>query len=180
MSGTERDEEFIERARSGDRAAFAVLVGRYQHAIHRYLRHLTGDAEMALDLTQETFVHAYRAIPQTKPGLMFRPWLYRIATNLAHDHLRRQRRVTWLPLPSADRRTAYDDADMVGERDLVARTLAQLRPEERAVLLACGLEGLSYQQAGIVLGGRAEAVRKRYQRAKERFRQIYAALDGQP
>lgn len=177
MDGEQGDERLVERARSGDRAAFASLVERHQQALSSYLLHLTGDREMALDLTQDAFVRAYRALRQTKPGLLFKPWLYRIATNLAYDYLRRQRRFRWVPLGVVDWQSHTDPIAGAGERDLVERTLARLRPDERAVLLLCGLEGVSYPEAATILGGSPEAIRKRFTRAKERFRHIYADLD---
>lgn len=157
--------------------AFACLVERHQQALSSYLLHLTGDHEVALDLTQDAFIRAYRALRQTKPGLLFKPWLYRIATNLAYDYLRRQSRFRWVPLGVVDWQSSADPVAGAGERDLVQRTLARLRPDERAVLLLCGLEGVSYPEAAAILGGNPEAIRKRFARAKERFRQIYAELD---
>ncbi len=177
MGDEQGDERLVERARSGDGVAFACLIERYQQALSGYLLHLTGDREVALDLTQDTFVRAFRALRQTKPGLQFKPWLYRIATNLAYDYLRRQRRFRWLPLGVVDRQSPADPVAGVGEQDLVQRTLVHLQPDERAVLLLCGLEGVSYPQAATILGGSPEAIRKRFTRAKERFRHIYAELD---
>ncbi len=171
------DGELAEEARAGDHTAFAALVTRYQQAIGGYLFRLTGDREVAFDLAQETFVRAYRALGHTRPGLQFKPWLYRIATNLAYDHLRRRRRIAWVSLHGIDRVVHADPPGSVEERDLVQQTLAHLRPDERAVLLLCGLEELSYPEAAAMLGGSAEAIRKRFTRAKEHFRRVYAALD---
>lgn len=169
-------EQLVERARSGDREAFATLVTCYQQAIGGYLRHLTGDEELALDLTQETFVRAFRALPKTRPGLLIQPWLYRIATNLAYDHFRRQRHFTWLPLRMVDHFLRGDTPDAIEERDLVQRALGRMHPEERAVLLICGLEQMPYEQAAAILGGSAAAIRKRFGRAKARFRLLYTEL----
>jgi len=171
------DGELVEEARAGEHAAFAALVTRYQQAIGGYLLRLTGDREVAFDLTQEAFVRAYRALGRTRVGLHFKPWLYRIATNLAYDYLRRRRRIAWVSLHGIDRVVSADPPGSVEECDLVRQTLARLRPDERAVLLLCGLERVSYPDAAAMLGGSSEAIRKRFTRAKEHFRQVYAALD---
>jgi len=171
------DGELVEEARAGDHAAFAALVTRYQQAIGGYLLHLTGDREVAFDLAQEAFVRVYGALGRTRPGLQFKPWLYRIATNLAYDHLRRRRRIAWVSLHGIDRVAHADPPGSVEERDLVQQTLARLRPDERAVLLMCGLEQVSYPEAAAMLGGSSEAIRKRFTRAKEHFRRVYTALD---
>lgn len=177
MSEGQSDGELVEKARAGDHAAFAALVARYQQAIGGYLSHLTGDREAAFDLAQEAFVRAYGALGRTRPQLQFKPWLYRIATNLAYDHLRRRRRIAWVSLRGIDRFAQTDPPCAVEERDLVQQTLARLRPDERAVLLLCGLERVSYAEAVGTLGGTPEAIRKRFTRAKEHFRRVYAALD---
>jgi RNA polymerase sigma-70 factor (ECF subfamily) len=153
-------------------------VERYQQPLGGYLQHLVGDVDAALDLTQDTFVRAYRAIGATPPGLLVRPWLYRIATNLAHDHLRRRRRFAWLPLRVVDHFIGGHRMDAIEDRTLVRQALARLQPDERAVLLLCGLERLTYAEAAAALGGSAEAVRKRFSRAKARFRAAYGELAG--
>lgn len=178
MGNSVSDAQVVERARRGDPAAFETLVEQYQQAIGGYLLHLTGNSEVALDLTQDVFVRAYQAIGQTAPGLLVRPWLYRIATNLARDYLRRRRRLGWLPLDLVDRLFASEVTARVEERDIVRRALARLHPDERIVLLLCGLEELPYEQAAAALGASAEAVRKRFARAKARFRAAYADLEG--
>lgn len=174
-SRRDREElELVERARQGDRGAFAALVERYWQALARYLVHLTGDPETALDLTQDTFVRAYRSIRSTRPGLAVRAWLYRIATNLAYDHLRR-RRIAWLPLRQAERQTVASGVD-VEERELVGQALARLSEIDRAVLLLCGVEQRPYLEVAAILGTSPEAARKQFARAKARFRVVYAEL----
>lgn len=175
---TDDEACLVEHARRGDRSAFGVLVERHQHAVVAYIHHLTGHRETALDLAQETFVRALRAIGDRPPELTVRGWLYRIATNLAYDHFRRQRRFAWVPLYMVDHWTSTDDTGAVEERELVRRVLQRLKPDERVVLLLCGLERLTYEEAAALLGGTAEAIRKRFARAKARFRLTYTDLVG--
>ncbi len=179
MGDRNGDEEALVRAAiDGDTAAFTALVERYQQRIGGYLYRLVGDWETAEDLTQETFMRAHRALPTARVVGAFRAWLFRIATNLARDHLRRRRRIRWLPLDSDRMEFAGDPFSSVEEADAVRRVLARLSAEDRAVLLLCAGEDLSYNEAGVALVVTANTARMRYTRAKERFRALYRELTG--
>ncbi len=179
MGDRNGDEEALVRAAmDGDTAAFTTLVERYQQRIGGYLYRLVGDRETAEDLTQETFLRAYRALATARTVGAFRAWLFRIATNRARDHLRRQRRIRWLPFDRDRMEFAGDPFSSVEEADVVRRVLARLSAEDRAVLLLCAGEDLSYNEAGAALGVTANTARMRYTRAKERFRALYRELTG--
>jgi RNA polymerase sigma-70 factor (ECF subfamily) len=167
----------IERAQGGDRDAFAALVERYQQRVGGYLFHLLGDRDLALDLTQDTFVRAYTALGATRPGLAVRPWLFRIATNLAYDVLRRRRRIAWVPLSLAENRDPHE-VPPIEEQELVHLALRTLRPEDQVVLVLCGIEDHSYTEAAATLDTTPDAVRKRLSRAKAHFRAAYAEVSG--
>jgi RNA polymerase sigma-70 factor (ECF subfamily) len=107
-------------------------------------------------------------------GLQARPWLYRIATNLAYDEFRRRRRFRRLPIGGREHLAVPDESVHVEERELVQRALARLRPSDQAVLLLCAVEQLSYREVATILHSSSEAVRKQFTRAKERFRLAYA------
>ena len=79
------------RARNPD--AFSDIVDRYQLQIMRYLYRLTGELELAKDLTQDTFVQVFESIPKTDPNsqLQLKPWLFRVATNKAMQYYRRKK-----------------------------------------------------------------------------------------
>ena len=171
----EAEAWLVEQAQAGDRDAFAALVQRHQQRLGGFLYHLIGDRDLALDLTQDTFVRAYTALGGTRPGLALRPWLFRIATNLAYDVLRRKRRISWLPLGAAEGR-AGEDAAPVEEQELVRLALRRLRPEEQVVLVLCGIEDHSYAEAAGTLQTTPDAVRKRLSRAKDHFRAAYAEV----
>ena len=173
-------DEVVERARHGDTAAFTQLVESYQQLLAGYLWRLTGGSDVAADLTQETFVRAWRALPDSRPGLHIRAWLFRIATNLARDHFRRRERVRWLPLETIESIGVDAMPVPTDDRDPCWLTLARLRPRERSILLLCALEGLSYAEAADVLGVAPDAARKQFTRAKERFRRMYALVEQPP
>lgn len=176
MEDEPTDASLVQRAQQGERAAFAALVERYQQPLGSYLWRLTRDRELASDLTQEAFLRAYRSISATRPGLLVRPWLYRIATNLAYDEFRRRRRSGRLQRGMVGRTAAEDVSSMIEERELVRLALDRLRASDQAVLLLCAVEQLTYPEVGVTLGCSSEAVRKQFTRAKERFRVAYTEV----
>ena len=91
------DAVWIERARAGDAEAFGVIFHRYGPRIRAHCYGIIGNAADADDLTQETFLRAYRALGTTSETLSLSAWLYRIATNACTDLLRRRRTARWLP-----------------------------------------------------------------------------------
>ena len=86
------DETLLERLRNGRREMLGPLVRRYERELYGYLHRYLGDAELAADVFQNTFVAVFVKIQQYEPGRPARPWLYAIATNQAIDALRRQKR----------------------------------------------------------------------------------------
>jgi RNA polymerase sigma-70 factor (ECF subfamily) len=165
------DSELIELARSGDRAAYGVLVRRHQDRIHRHLLNLTGSREEALELAQEVFIKAWQALPDWRPEAQFHTWVYRIASNAALDLLRRRKVVRFVPLDDD-----YDaPADQPGpEAQLQARqglrrldaALARLSPEQREIVLLREVEGLSYDELAATLRIDVGTVKSRLARAR--------------
>src|ERR1051326_5724119 len=98
----------VEQARAGDRAAFTALFHHYNAPICRYLAHVVGNDEIGRDLAQETFLAAWRALPDLRDPSRFGPWLYRIATNQANSHLRQARLTRWLPWAEPSESQAED------------------------------------------------------------------------
>jgi RNA polymerase sigma-70 factor, ECF subfamily len=170
----------VAAARAGDRSALDTLVQRYQARIARYLLHLVHDPELALDLTQDTFIEAFRGIHNLRSDLALGAWLYRIATHQAFRSHRRGRRITWQSLTTYEDSTyaaveAPDDAVM--NRELVQMAINQLPKDRAACLLLHVKEGFSYNEVAAIVGISPEAARKRIARAKEQFRAIYDLSD---
>jgi DNA-directed RNA polymerase specialized sigma24 family protein len=123
------DSLLLSAIRAGDENAFAVVVERYQARIARYLRRLAGETALAEDLTQETFLSAYTAIRKTGSELSLGPWLYKIATNHAYMHFRKQKVRRLLPFLQAPDTAVAPPADTgIGEQDVVRRALGRLPP----------------------------------------------------
>lgn len=140
--------------------------------LFRYLCRLLGDQERAADLLQETFERALVALRRRPPPENASAWLYRVATNLAYDQLRRRRRLRWLPLSEREPARAFEGD--VDEVEAVRRCLAGLRPSEAEALLLYEYVGLSCVEIGALLDEPANTVRVRVHRARERFRALYA------
>ena len=145
----------------------------------RYLARLCGDANLAQDLVQETFVKAYQALPRTEPNMQPRPWLYKIATNTARSAVR-PGRVEARPVLGAhppERPLSGEillDSRYAAGIDLVERSLAAIKPDYAAPLLLHWREGFSIDEICAILGLSRENLKKRLYRAKKAFSTAYA------
>lgn len=156
-------------------ADFDSVVLTYEAPLSRYLYGMVGDLELARDLTQETFLSAYRALPNTEITNLS-GWLYRIATNHAMSHFRRKKLVSWIPLgrlvASGHEPSAGGHGEWVATSESIEAALSQLDPKERTCLL---LKAAGFSSAEIAeqLGCSEGAARVRLSRAREAFRRIY-------
>jgi RNA polymerase sigma-70 factor (ECF subfamily) len=147
------DEELLVRYRkTGKRSLFAQLVHRYERELFSYLRRYLGDAEMAEDAFQATFLQVHLKCEQFEKGRKFRPWLYTIATNQAIDAQRRNKRHQMVSL---DRVGSGEDGEEVGRLIdlLVSDTpdpLAQIAQLERCEWVRQALDGLSEEMRSVV------------------------------
>jgi RNA polymerase sigma-70 factor (ECF subfamily) len=168
------DVEALERTRSGDGDAFAVIVRRYERPLGAYLRRMLDDAELAADTLQETFLELYRAISgdgalPTLPG-----WLYRAATNNALDAVRRRKFRTRLrDMVMRAQTPSRDPGAEAVERMAVRAALQRLDAGDRACVLLSAQMGLDYHAIAKILGIGEAAARQRVTRAKARFRKQY-------
>ena len=155
-------------ARRGERGAFDALMRREKAGLYAFVRRYVGDADEAVDVTQETFVAAWRAIGRYDPSRSFGVWLRAIALNKCRDHARRAKvRRLFLGAvaaePPAD--TASDpDGDAALAR--LDRAIARLPGRYREPLLLTTAGGLSHEEAGRVLNLSAKAVEMRLYRAR--------------
>ena len=92
MGKIDSDQALVERVQAGERSAFDVLVSRYQHKVVKLVMRYVRDQSEALDVTQEAFLKAYRALPRFRGDSAFYTWLYRITINTAKNHLVAARR----------------------------------------------------------------------------------------
>ncbi|MFY9665729.1 MAG: RNA polymerase sigma factor [Candidatus Cybelea sp.] len=141
------------------------LVLEYQTKLARYLRRMVGDTEVALDLTQEVFLSAYRMLRADPARELSAGWLYRAATNAGISFLRRKKILRMVPLDREVDRSAWRvDERSAASLDLQA-ALARLAPDQSAALLLTSYAGYSSSEAATILGTTSDAVRQRVCRA---------------
>lgn len=180
MSDRSSDEELVARAQTGDKRAFDLLVLKYQHKvaglIGRYLR----DPNEVLDVTQEAFIKAYRALGGFRGESAFYTWLYRIAINAAKNHLAlRSRRPPGEDLEtevaeqleSGGRLRELDtpEGNLLSEEiaTTVQRALEELPDDLRTAIVLRELEGMSYEEIAEAMDCPIGTVRSRIFRARE-------------
>ncbi len=166
------DEELLATyAATGNRDAFEQLVHRYEWKLYSYLRHCLGDAQLAEDAFQTTFLQVHLKCRQFVPGRRLRPWLYAIAAHQAVDLLRRNRRHKAMSLTTAppdgdsdDERRSLDSLvetaeagpserlNLKEDRDWTRSALKKLPAKFRQVLILAVYRGLPYQEVAEVLG----------------------------
>jgi len=168
------DEALLERARRGDRDAFAELVTRHQDGLYTMALRLLGKPEDACDVVQETFMRAYVNLPKLR-GASVRGWLYRVALNAGHDVLRRGVRRPQDPLDRGDGKILDlpDPAlgpDAVAEgRDrarVVREALLALSPDFREAVVLRDVNQLSYEEIAEALRLPLGTVKSRISRAR--------------
>ncbi|HUS14692.1 MAG TPA: RNA polymerase sigma factor [Chloroflexia bacterium] len=175
------ETNWIARARQGDAAAFEAIYQRYERRIYSFIYRMMGNPEDASDLTQDTFVKAYLALPRTTPDLNVSAWLHRIASNACLDVLRRRKLVQWLPWDVFDTNPAMepaapdDPADSFVRRETeqeVQHILTLLSPKHRTALVLKEYQSLSCDEIADIMGTSRSAIKSLLFRAREEFRQV--------
>ncbi|MDR3394218.1 MAG: RNA polymerase sigma factor RpoE [Parasulfuritortus sp.] len=181
MSEQDIDRQLVERARQGDKRAFELLVEKYQRRLHRLLSRMVRDAEEVEDIAQETFIKAYRALPNFRGDAAFYTWLYRIGVNTAKNYLAGRKKA--MPTISDQAMDDDDDPDerlvaqdhSTPETELMSKQIAlavneavQALPEElRSAITLREMEGLSYEEIAELMSCPIGTVRSRIFRARE-------------
>jgi RNA polymerase sigma-70 factor (ECF subfamily) len=180
-----RDRDLVEEARGGDVEAFRALVERHSTNVFRTAYRITGNRQTAEDLVQETFLKIHRQLPRFDSRAKFGTWLYRIATNCAIDHVRKEKRRAARALMEGDGAlegmvSAQPGADRlvwsaeVGR--IVRRVLAELSPRERAAFVMRHYEGRSIAEIAELLGIRTNACKSTVFRAVSKLRTALAPV----
>jgi RNA polymerase sigma-70 factor (ECF subfamily) len=180
MSNQASDKKLVERVQKGDKGAFDLLVLKYQHKIVNLVMRYVRDPELALDITQEAFIKAYRALPRFRGDSAFYTWMYRIAVNTAKNHLAAQRRRPMdveLDLQDPEQ---YDLHAKLKETDtpegltlsnelqeIVERAIAALPEDLRTAIVLRELEGMSYEEIAQTMECPVGTVRSRIFRARD-------------
>ena len=171
------DEELMGRVQHRDRDAFAVLVARHLDGIHAFNYRMTGNAEDAADLAQETFLRVWQRAATWRPdrpaggSVKFTTWLYRIARNLAIDTHRRQRESGEVNDNVADGGGTPEDAQTTARlRHALDDALVRLPERQRTALVLCHRDGMSNRNAAAVLEVSVDALESLLARARRTLR----------
>lgn len=151
------DEELVARSKTGDTESFNQLVKRWERPIFALAYRTLGREEDARDVTQETFLRAFRALSGFKGDAKFSSWLYRIALNLCRDWMRKERRAPLVAVPegveveqlAADQGPAETVEDLAARAELgreVAKAMAHLPEEQRHAIILKEYHGLTFQE----------------------------------
>ena len=181
------DHELVERVKRGERRAFDLLMLKYQHRIAKLIARYVHDPSEVLDVAQEAFLKAYRAIPRFRGDSAFYTWMYRIAINTAKNHLAaqaRRPRESGVDVTEAEHFDGATDLKEFGTPEGLALTeeiqhtvaaAIEALPEDLKVAISLReLEGLSYEDIARVMECPVGTVRSRIFRAREA---INARLD---
>jgi RNA polymerase sigma-70 factor (ECF subfamily) len=182
------EQRLVEAGQRGDVEAFNQLVRLYESRVYNLCYRMLGDADAAADVTQDTFISAYRNLQKFRGGV-FRSWLLRIATNACYDALRARKRRPTISLEAA--REGDDDGpsfdipdpsespdDSALRRELAAaiqRGIAELPEEQRVVVILSDLQGLAYEEIALVTNTNLGTVKSRLSRGRARLRDVLRA-----
>jgi RNA polymerase sigma-70 factor, ECF subfamily len=177
-SALDPERELIARAKEGDRQAFADLVRTHRQGVVAVAYRLCGDLGTAEDAAQEAFIRAWRGLGNYEPRSPFRNWLYRIATNVALDGLKRERHPVSLGDDvAADPERAPERAAERHERsEAIRQAVLALPPACRSVLVLREYEGLSYAEIASALSIPMGTVMSRLSYARGLMRRSLAPL----
>jgi len=200
MNAPDVDAPLVERVKQGDVKAFEMLVVKYQRRIERLVGRMVRDVDLVPDIAQETFIRAYRALPQFRGDSAFYTWLYRIAVNTAKKALMELKRD---PLVTESARASRDEEEdgprlenelsdgSTPDSILASKQIAQavnfaieaLSEELRQAITLREIEGLSYEEIADVMNCPIGTVRSRIFRAREaiatRLRPLLDTREGE-
>ena len=170
-TGKETEEPFlVAQARRGDKTAFGQLVRMHQKKVLRMVVGMTGDLDSAMDIVQDSFIRAYQALDRFEEGQPFYPWLSKIASNLAINHIKKASRQSSLDNETIERTDGAPDPlarlqiDETDRRFMAA--VQELPPAYRTVFILRTFEELSYEQIAVRLDISPGTVDSRLYRAR--------------
>ncbi|KCZ93791.1 RNA polymerase sigma factor [Hyphomonas johnsonii] len=168
------DLDQIARAAAGDRQAASALVNRYSPGVLALASRMLSDRTEAEDVTQETFIRAWKALPDWEPRAKFSTWLHRVALNLCYDRLRKRRETLMDELPERTDpalmpHEALDQAERVRA---VEAAIAALPERQAAALTLCALQDHSQAEAADIMEISVEALESLLARARRTLRTV--------
>ena len=189
------DAALVEKARTGDGAAFATLLRKYERRVYAVAQGILRNADDARDASQEAFWKAHNALATFDGQAQFFTWMYRITVNVSIDYLRKRRGLkvefddarandedTADPNGVSPRRLGFDPERALQDQELrgqLERSLQKLSPAHRAVLVLREVEGLSYQEMADVVGCSIGTIMSRLFHARKKMQAFILAERGE-
>jgi len=180
MADNATDKEIIERVKGGEKEAYDLLVLKYQQRVINLISRFVKNHSDALDVSQETFIKAYRALPNFRGESAFYTWLYRIAVNTAKNHLTVQsRKITKSDYDVADIEQIEGSMSLTEQttpesllvkdelQETILKTIENLPEDLKSAIMLREIEGLSYEEIAQVMECPVGTVRSRIFRARE-------------
>jgi RNA polymerase sigma-70 factor (ECF subfamily) len=180
MSNESTDKELVKRVQKGDKGAFDLLVLKYEQKIVNLVMRYVRDPELALDISQEAFIKAYRALPRFRGDSAFYTWLYRIAVNTAKNYLAAQRRRPMdieLDMQDPDqyglhaklKETDTPEGLTISQelQEVLERAIDALPDDLRTAIILRELDGMSYEEIAQTMDCPVGTVRSRIFRARD-------------
>jgi RNA polymerase sigma-70 factor, ECF subfamily len=162
--------DLVERAREGDRSAFAQLAGASIGRLFNVAQLMLRDQDLAQDAVQETLVLAWRDLRGLRDLDAFDAWLHRVLVRCVYREAARERRSSVRLQAAGGSVTTADEAGAIADRDALDRAFRRLRPDHRAVLVLRHHLGMSDREAGAALGVPPATIRSRLGRATSALR----------
>ena len=183
---TPSDAELVQQALTEEDGAFELLVSRYKGLLTLVAYRRMGDASEAEDVAQEAFVRAFVSLSSLEDPGRFKPWLMRIASNIARDHLRRRKHAMSLDDSRFDEKNVLGTASGGVSREMMAMearlrildAIHELPDDYELPVLMRYVEGLPYKDISVRLGVREDTLRKRVHRANIILRDKLKGLVG--
>lgn len=181
----EQEQRLIELAAAGDLDAFGVLYERYSPGVYNLVFRMVGNRDDAEDIRQEVFMRVHRSLGGFKGRARFSTWLYRIATNVCLDQLRRRKPVdtsseildetNWEALTDHEEGNPVAAYERQETQDLVQKALLEVPEHYRVLLILRHLEDRPYEEIAQIVGCSVNALNVRLHRARQAFRKVLQA-----
>ncbi len=180
---TRSDDDIMREARSGNPSAFSEIFERYHRRVYGFVRRLSGDASIAHDITQETFLSAFRARKKYRLKGMLRAWLFRIAANAARAKVRtssrEERKLAESPETTEAPPGPLEMMEAHERWQFVAAALGRLSVEEREVVLLRNHEDMKFREVAEALGITESTAKSRMRYALEKLVNMLGFLEGE-
>lgn len=172
------DQELVDHYLKGDHKSLEFLIRRHLSSVYNFVVRFTGDSSEAHDITQETFLKAWKHLKKFDQAKNFKTWIFAIARNTSLDWLRKRKAVSFSAMQNFSERKdeAFDilDESIISAEDIfddradaerISKIVKTLTPEQQAVIVMKINENLTFQEISEIMGEPLNTVKSRYRRA---------------